>query len=132
MKAEVGKAALAELIKVQPGPGGDPFNVDHMAGEIRWRIKSFGLGNDVMAITALLGIAQTDAYRETAKEIEPLLRAVAELDAKEEAARLAKQKAQANLEIARQAATQRALGNVDNDAEVISARERLNKVQSLP
>jgi hypothetical protein len=132
MRDEVGKAALAELIKVQPGPGGDAFNIDHMAGEIRWRIKSFNLGADVMAITALLGIVETDDYREAAKQIEPLLKAVAELDAKEEAERIARQRAEANLSLAREAAKARALENVDNDAAVISARERLREVQSLP
>jgi hypothetical protein len=132
MRDEVGKAALVELIRVQPGVGGDPFSIDHMAGEIRWRIKSFGLGNDVMAITALLGIAENDDFRQTEKELAPLLKAVAEADTKAERERLARQRAEADLVVAREAAKARALENVDNDAEVISARERLREVQSLP
>jgi phage terminase Nu1 subunit (DNA packaging protein) len=74
-----------------------------------------------------LGIMQ---YRETAKEIEPLLKAVAELDAKEEAERSARQRAETDLSLAREAAKARALENVDNDAAVISARERLREVSS--
>jgi hypothetical protein len=85
-----------------------------------------------MAITALLVIAETDEYRETAKQVEPLLKAVAELDTQEENERIARQRAEAELSLAREAAKARALENVDNDAAVISARERLREVQSLP
>ena len=101
-----------------------------MAGEIRWRIKSFGLGADVIAISALLGIAETDEYRETAKQIEPLLKAVAELDAKEEAERLAKQQAAADLEITRESVKEKALASVESSPEVIAARERLEALKS--
>jgi phage terminase Nu1 subunit (DNA packaging protein) len=59
-----------------------------------------------------------------------MLKAVAELDAKEEAERIARQRAEANLSLAREAAKARALENVDNDAAVISARERLGEVSS--
>jgi hypothetical protein len=127
MRDEVGQAALRALINVQRGPDGDPNNIAHMAGEIAWRIKSFGLGADVMAITALLSIAENDDYRSIAAEIEPLIKAVEALDAKEEAERLKKQRALADLEIARQAAKERALANIENDREVISARERLEQ-----
>jgi hypothetical protein len=59
-----------------------------------------------------------------------MLKAVAELDAKEEAERILRQRAEANLSLAREAAKARALENVDNDAAVISARERLREVSS--
>jgi hypothetical protein len=130
MRDEVGQAALAALINVQPGPGGQPYDVAHMAGEIAWRIKSFGLGNDVMAITALLSIAENDEYRAIAKEIEPLIAAARALDEKEEAERLAKQKAAAALEIARVAARERALASVETDSEVMAAKAELAKAKA--
>jgi hypothetical protein len=125
MRDEVGQAALAALINVQPGPGGDSNNIAQLAGEIAWRIKSFGLGADVTSVTALLSIAENDEYRAIAAELEPLLKAVEVLDKKEEAERLQKQRAAADLEIARQAAKERALSAIENDSEVVSARERL-------
>jgi hypothetical protein len=54
MKAEVGQAALTDLIQVQANVGENPYDVAHMTGQIRWRIKSFGLGADVRAVTALV------------------------------------------------------------------------------
>jgi hypothetical protein len=125
MRDEVGKTALVELIQVPHGPGQDPFNIDDMAGQIRWRIKSFGLGTDIPAIDALIQTAENAEYRETAKQLEPLLKAVAELDAKEEKERLEKQRAESALAIAREAAKERALAAAENDSEVVAARERL-------
>ena len=125
MRDEVGAAALTQLIAVQPGPGGDNSSISHMAGEISHRIRAFGLGNDVMAVTALLSIAENDEYRQIAKEIEPLLKAAAERDAKEENERLEKQRAESALAIAREAAKARALESVETDHEVVAAKSRL-------
>jgi hypothetical protein len=109
-----------------------PSGVAHSAAE-QWRCdcsRRSWLGCRPDQTKALLSIAENDEYRETAKQIEPMLKAVAELDAKEEAERIARQRAEANLSLAREAAKARALENVDNDAAVISARERLGEVSS--
>ena len=63
LKAEVDQAALTALNGVGAGPGGDDRDPKHMAGEIRWRIKSFGLGADAVAIAALLQAAENDEFR---------------------------------------------------------------------
>jgi hypothetical protein len=131
MRDEVGKAALAELIKVQPGPGGDAFNIDHMAGEIRWRIKSFDLGADVMAITALLSIAENDEYRVTAKEIEPLIESARALDQVEEKARIDRMQKEASLRDAREAAKQRALESFESDPAVVQAKRELAEAKAV-
>jgi DNA-binding helix-hairpin-helix protein with protein kinase domain len=128
---EVGKAALAELIKLQPGPGGDAFNIDHMAGEIRWRIKSFNLGAEVKAVTALLSIAENDEYRAIAKEIEPLIESARALDQAEEKARIDRQRKEASLRDAREAAKQRALESFESDPAVVAAKQELAEAQAV-
>jgi hypothetical protein len=131
MRDRIGEEAVAQLKAILPGPARDAYNVDHMCGEIIDRIRRFDLGKDLAAIGELIRLSENAEYRETAKQIEPPLKAVAELDAKVEAERIARQRAEADLSLAREAAKARALENVDNDAAVISAQERLREVQSL-
>jgi hypothetical protein len=129
MKAEVGEAALAELIQVQPAVGEDPFNVDHMAGQIVWRIKSFGLGTDVTSISALLSIAETPEFQAIEKEVGPMIAEVEAADAKAEAERLAKQRAAADLEIARAAARDRLTAAIEDQPEVAEKKRELAALQ---
>jgi hypothetical protein len=125
MRARIGQEALEQLKRVPIPCGIDPYDISAVSGEIVDRIRRFHLGSELPAIDSLIRLAENDEYRQTAKQLEPLLKAVAELDAKEEKERLEKQRAESALAIARESARERALAGIETDSEVTAARERL-------
>jgi hypothetical protein len=130
MRARIGQEALQQLKTVPIPQGIDPHDVTAVSGELVDRIRRFHLGSELPAIDSLIRLAETDEYRAIAAEIEPLLSAAAALDAKEEAARLARQQKEGALQQAREEAKQRALKRADLDPAVLHAEKELAELQS--
>jgi len=123
--ANVRKDAVVKLGRMGAGPG----NVDTLQNRIaEVRFRAARDGQELAAVESLLRAAlDSEEFKMAEREYAPLVKAAEAQLAREEAERLAKQRAEAALAAAREAAKERALANLESDREVVAARERLER-----
>ena len=84
------------------------------------------IGSELASAKVLLAtIEASKEFKECAAVLEPLIAEIAALEAEEEKRRLERQRNEAALSGAREAAKKRALESVDKDPEVVKAVEKL-------
>jgi hypothetical protein len=121
--ADLTREALKRLGAINTPPGTPP-TIENLKSEVRFKVAA--VGTELAAAQMLLDTATaSEQFKRAEKEFAPLVRQADERDAAEEKARLEKQRAEAALVRAREAATARALENVESDPDIVQAKREL-------
>jgi LEA14-like dessication related protein len=124
------KAESLERLGKLECPPSTPATIANLKAEVRFKVVE--IGKEFAAAKILLEAAEvSDAFVAAVAEYEPLLKRVSELEAAEENARLDRQRREASLRDAREAAQKRALENIESDPAVLAAKEALREKVSV-
>jgi hypothetical protein len=127
--ADVRATAVQKLSLIGPTPG----NVDTLQNRIpEIRFRAVPIGSELAAFAALLAAAEeSPEFAVAEKQYAPLVKAAEEKERKDEEARVARQRAQADVAIAIEAAKQRAISAADNAPEVLDAKKKLASLTAV-
>lgn len=124
---ELNAEVVARLGVVDVMPGAPRF--PSLKGELRFKVVE--IGKEFAAAQMLLAVGEaSEEFKLAEKEYAPLLEAAAKLEAKEEMARVARQKAEAGLFQAREAARGRVTAAIEDDPAVAEAKRELAALQA--
>ncbi|SRR6266496_1070627 len=107
----------------------DLSNPSAVVGQVRFHVVE--LGKQLSAATALLELAEnSEDFQIAVREYAPILQLVAERDASEEKARLDRQRREADVLQAREAAHKRAMDTLESDPAVVQAKRKLAEAEA--
>src|SRR5947208_625347 len=125
---ELTKNLIFRFATAASTPGsGNPYNISNTRAPITVVQHTFGQ-EFAVAKAMLQEIEESAEFQEAAALVDPLLAAVAALDAQEETERQEQARARAALNAALEIARKRAIENAENDPAVLAAKQKLRPV----